>query len=73
MNKIYSKMPYRMAGEYPHNMLQNGKEAKLARSAKPNTPKIWEYAALSLGNLPINSGCNLKSQSAFAQLSKKRS
>ena len=71
MNEIYSETPYRMAREYHHNMLQKNKEARLAHSANPFTPKVWDYVALRLGNWLINLGCNLKSQSVFSQLSKK--
>jgi hypothetical protein len=72
MNELYSETPYRMAREYHHNMLQKSKEAQLVHSAKPNTPKVWDYVALRLGNWLINLGCNLRSQSAFSQLSKKQ-
>ena len=71
MNEIYSETPYRMAREYHHNMLQKSKEAQLVRSAKPNTPKVWDYVALRLGNWLINLGYILKSQSVFSQFSKK--
>ena len=71
MFEIYSETPYRMAREYYRDMLQKCKEARLAHSANPHAPRVWDYIALRLGNWLINLGCNLRSQSAFSQLSKK--
>jgi len=71
MFEIYSEAPYRMAREHHRDMLQKSKEAQLARSAKPSTPKVWDYVALRLGNWLISLGCRLKSQSVFSQFSNK--
>jgi len=71
MFEIYSETPYRMAREYHRDTLQKSKEARLARSAKPYAPKVWDYVALRLGNWLIDLGWNLKSQSVFTKFSKK--
>ena len=71
MFEIYSEAPYRLAREHHRDMLQTGKEARLARSAKSYTPKVWDYVALRLGNWLISLGCRLKSQSVFSQFSNK--
>ncbi len=71
MFEIHSETPYRMAREHYHDMLQKSKEARLAHSAPPHTPKVWDYVALRLGNWLIDLGCNLKSQSVLSQFSKK--
>ena len=71
MFEIYSETPYRMARKYHRDMLRKSEETRLAHSAKPYTPKVWDYVALRLGNFLIDLGCNLKSQSVFSQFSKK--
>ena len=73
MFELYSETPYRMARDYYRDMLQKSEEAQLICSANSYTPKVWDYVALRLGNWLINLGCNLKSQSAFSQLSKTHS
>ncbi len=71
MFEIYSETPYQMAREYHRDTLQKSEEARLARSAKPYAPKVWDYVALRLGNWLIDLGWNLKSQSVFTKFSKK--
>ena len=70
MNEIYSETPYRRAREYHRDMLKKSEEARLAQSAKPYAPKVWDYVALRLGNWLIDLGWNLKSQSVFTKFSK---
>jgi len=72
MSEIYSETPYRMAREYHRNRLKESAEARLANSIDANTPKIWDHVALRLGNWLINLGCNLRSQSVLAQLTKQQ-
>jgi hypothetical protein len=59
-----------MAREYHRDMLKKSEEARLAQSAKPFAPKVWDHVALRLGNWLIDLGWNLRSQSVFTKFSK---
>ena len=71
MFEIYGETFHRLAREYHRNLLRKGATARLARSANPDSPRVWDYAALRLGNWLIALGRNLKSQSVFTQPSGK--